>query len=63
MSWFLFCLLFTVAVAALVCLPLLRHPSLPRGRKIVLALTIFLILVPAGIWLYGLLGVPLMAVL
>lgn len=54
--------LFTVfGVACLVIVPLMMHPTLSPGKKLLLSLAAFFILVPAGIALYAWLGVPQMA--
>ncbi len=63
MSWFFSCLGITVAIATLACWPLWQHPSLPRGRKVLFTLGIFLWLVVGGMALYARLGVPAMALL
>ena len=45
----------------LVVFPIMLHPTLPYGRKWLLSLLAFFVLVPGGIALYLWLGVPQMA--
>ena len=63
MNWFFSCLGFTLVIALLVCWPLWRHPTLPLGRKWLFSLGIFVWLVGGGMWLYGHVGLPAMALL
>lgn len=58
--WLLFCVCFTMALAGLFIVPLARHGGLPRRKKWLISICIFLLLVPAGLLLYTLLGVPSM---
>lgn len=48
-------------VGCLVIWPVMLHPTLPVGKKIVISLAAFFVLVPVGIALYLWLGVPQMA--
>lgn len=63
MIWFLFTVGFVLALLALVLWPLATHPSLPRRKKWLLSIAIFLLLGPGGILLYGWVGMPGMAIL
>lgn len=62
-GWFVFCLLLVIALCVLVIWPLLQHPTLPRHRKWLLSIVIFLLLVPGGMALYSWVGMPPMALL
>ncbi len=59
--WLIFCLVFLLILTTLVLAPLARHPSLPRRKKWLFCVLIFLILVPGGLALYGWVGMPPMA--
>lgn len=63
MNWLLACFGLCIVSAAMVILPILQHDTLPRRKKLVLSLIIFLALVPGGIALYAWVGVPVMAML
>jgi hypothetical protein len=57
----LFALYLCLSASLLIIWPLMMHPTLPRKRKIILSLLTFFVLVPIGIVLYAILGVPQLA--
>jgi hypothetical protein len=63
MSWLYICIAFLLLLTGMILLPLWRHPTLPRRKKIALSILIFLLIVPVTLILYGAVGVPMMALL
>ena len=59
----LFTLYIAFGVFMLVSWPLLIHPTLPPRRKLLLIALSFVVLVPAGMALYLLVGAPQLAAL
>lgn len=57
----LFALYIAFGVFMLVSWPLMIHPTLPPRRKLLLIVLSFIVLVPAGIALYLLIGAPPLA--
>lgn len=55
-----FALFLMVSAFLLVAVPVLLHPTLPRGKKMRLLAVCFLLVVPGAIALYAWLGVPAM---
>ena len=55
---------FYLALSAtlLIVVPVLMHPTLPGKRKALICAFSFFVLVPAGLAIYALVGVPPMAV-
>lgn len=62
-GWFIFSVLFVMIITALVVWPLANHTTLPRRKKWLLSVIIFLVLTPGGLLLYGWVGMPAMALL
>ena len=60
-SFLAFCLYLCLGCLLLVGVPILRHPSLPRGRKALLFGLLFLLLVPGALVIYSMLGAPMLA--
>lgn len=58
LAWLGFCFLFTLVFSGLFIWPIARHSSLPQRKKWLLSMIIFMVLVPGGMALYSLLGMP-----
>jgi hypothetical protein len=56
-----FALFILFGISTLVVWPMLLHPTLPRRKKILLALAAFVLLWPGSMALYLWLGVPQLA--
>ncbi len=63
MSWILCCIAFLTVLSTVLIVPVCRHATLPRRKKFVLSLTIFITLVPIGLLVYAWVGIPPMAML
>ena len=60
MLFIVFALFLTIAVAALIIWPLVKHPTLSMRLKRQLSIVAFIVIVPLGLLLYAWLGVPKM---
>ncbi len=57
----IFALYLCLSASLLIIWPVMMHPTLPRKRKIIISMLTFFVLVPVGLVLYAILGVPQLA--
>jgi hypothetical protein len=60
-QFIVFALYLCLGVTALIAWPVIRHPTLPARRKLLISTLVFLTLVPLALLLYAFLGAPQMA--
>ena len=57
-----FAIFLCLSATLLLVLPVMRHSTLDRKRRLLISLVTFVVFIPGGLALYGWMGVPQMAV-